>query len=182
MDTLCSGFCSVRGRGVCVCVMYITRTQTHTDTKTHTQTHRHTHDTHTHRDTHTHTWHTHIDTHTDTHTWHRHRHTHTHAHTQITNLRITSSFSFPPLPHYLFIYCTYMCVPAYLLYVHVCTCKVRRQLVGVSSFPPPCGYQGSNSGPQAWQQAPWLVAPSHLPCTHLFYTGFETWTQALLLY
>lgn len=44
--------------------------------------------------------------------------------------------------------CAYVCV-------HVCLyVEVTGQLLGVVSFLPQCGSQGSNSGCQAWLEAP----------------------------
>lgn len=38
----------------------------------------------------------------------------------------------------------------------------------VSSFLPPCDFQGSNLGCQAWRQAPFSSEPSHWPPSHCF--------------
>lgn len=54
--------------------------------------------------------------------------------------------------------------------------EVRRQLLGVGLFLPPCASHGSNSSPQNWLQAPLLSEPSpwpriafpHLTATYLF--------------
>ena len=54
----------------------------------------------------------------------------------------------------------------------VCTCHkvhsdVKEKLCDLSSLLPSCGSQGSNSGHQAWQQAPVPLLPSYWPkCIH----------------
>lgn len=69
----------------------------------------------------------------------------------------------------------------YVLHADMCApihtwVEVRRQLLGVGLFLPPCASHGSNSSPQNWPQAPLLSEPSpwpriafpHLTATYLF--------------
>lgn len=57
-------------------------------------------------------------------------------------------------------FCVYICVYMWHMGVSWYMCGGRGQAVGVTSVFPWCGFLGSNSGRQTWQQAPFPAKPS----------------------
>lgn len=52
--------------------------------------------------------------------------------------------------------------------------QIRGQLLGISSFLPPCEFQGSNAAHQRWWQASSSTGPSHQPGQNIFSVTLPT--------
>ena len=72
---------------------------------------------------------------------------------------------------YVYMYVFIVCLHAYMHIRKHAPVEVRGQILGAGLLPQ-CGFWGSNSGPQAWQQAPLPAEPAHHPPVFLFLFPF----------